>query len=198
MITDYTYFTKRLNLPQVGNSAGRKDVNDYIEQYEREYLQCVLGRDLWQILSDQTEGSGLPTDERILNLLEGAEFTLHGKVYYWGGFKNEEKISPIANYVFYQYVDERQIDFTLVGNVKSTTENNRVEDATPRLVYAWNRMVDMNRILFNYLKANKTLFPEWNVCKCGCSCFDYCGCPDEMRMAKPCCDLYKYKNSLGI
>ena len=295
MIIDYTYFVNRLNLPQTGNTEGRADVQAYIDDYEPEYLRCVLGLELYDAFIAGIDGSGLP-DDRWLNLLQGADFTKGGCKYRWNGFApllndgayvfngngglqeftaggagefdpvagsdvmilppdlvgihlnvyirgtgwlkaaeysvagdqltllggilfnlntvvfigpgtgfvfsgaNLKKVSPIANYVFYQYVDERVIDFTLVGNVKSTTDNNRIADETPRLVYAWNRMVDMNRLLYHYLKANKAAYPEWkDLCGCGCCSsnqWSSCGCfitlPDRCR------DLFKYKNSLGL
>lgn len=205
MIIDYTYFVNRLNLPQTGNTDGRNEVNAFIDQYEPEYLQCVLGLDLWQAFINGIEGSGLP-EQRWLDLLEGKDFTQNGCLYHWNGFapltsgSNLTKLSPIANYVFYQFVDERVIDFTLVGNVKSTTENNRIADEVPRLVYTWNRMVDMNRLLYNFLKVNKAVYPEWKAsCNCDChSCYLWdCGCSDR-RIKKRCCDLFNYKNSLGL
>jgi len=294
LIIDYTYFTNRLNLPQTGNTAGREDVEAFIDQYEPEYLQCVLGLDLWQVFINGIEGSGSP-EQRFIDLLQGKDFTKDGCLYKWPGFapltnggsysiNNENfqaftaggpdefdpvagsasmtmppnfvdnsslkvyirgtgwlkpseysvagdqltllggilfnldtvvfleigprlsaisgtltKLSPIANYVFYQYVDERVIDFTLVGNVKSTTENNRIADETPRLVYTWNRMADMNRALYNFLQANKTVYPEWkSFCKCYSPCWDDCGCCGGMKMSKHCSTLFKYKNSLGL
>lgn len=201
MIIDYTYFVNRLNLPQVGNTEGRADVQAYIDDYEPEYLRCVLGLELYDAFIAGIDGSGLPDEQRWIDLLEGAEFTKDGCKRLWPGFKQtDSKVTPIANYVFYQYVDERVIDFTLVGNVKSTTDNNRIADETPRLVYAWNRMVDMNRLLYHYLKANKATYPEWkDLCGCGCyssNQWGSCGCfitlPDRCR------DLFKYKNSLGL
>jgi hypothetical protein len=200
LIIDYTYFTNRLNLPQTGNTPGREDVEAYIDQYEPEYLKCVLGLDLWQAFNAGIEGSGPPSEQRFIDLLEGKDFTKDGCGYHWNGFKPlTGKISPIANYVFYQYVDERVIDFTLVGNVKSTTENNRIADETPRLVYTWNRMVDLNRALYNFLQANKTVYPEWkSFCKCYSPCWDDCGCCGGMKMSKHCSTLFKYKNSLGL
>lgn len=206
MIIDSTYFVNRLNLPQTGNSAGLAEVQAFIDQYEPEYLQCVLGYDLWQAFINGIDGSGLP-EQRWIDLLQGKEFTKQSRLYKWPGFAplTEDgaitKLSPIANYVFYQFVDERVIDFTLVGNVKSTTENNRIADEAPRLVYTWNRMVDANRTLYNFLQANKTVYPEWKS-HCGCGCcgyyWDECCCPGDMRMSNRCCDLFKYKNSLGL
>lgn len=296
MIIDPTYFINRLNLPQTGNSAGLAEVQAFIDQYEPEYLQCVLGLELWQAFINGIDGSGLP-EQRWLDLLQGKEFTKQNCPYKWSGFapltdggsysidnsnfqdftaggagefdpvpggivmtlppefvgvtnlkvyirgtgwlKPSEfsvagdqltllgglqfnngtvvflqtglrlavisgaviKISPIANYVFYQFVDEREEDFTLVGTVKSTTENNRVVNATTRLVYTWNRMIDMNRLLYNFLKVNKTVYPEWKShCGCGCAGYhwDECGCTGDMQISQRCCDLFKYKNSLGL
>lgn len=296
MIIDPSYFINRLNLPQTGNSAGLAEVQAFIDQYEPEYLQCVLGMDLWQAFINGIDGSGLP-EQRWVDLLQGKDFTKQNCTYKWNGFapltaggaysingsnfqdftaggagefdpvsgsavmtippafvgaidlkvyirgtgwlKPTEfsvtgnqltllggilfnngtvvflqtglslsvisgaiiRISPIANYVFYQFVDEREEDFTLVGNVKSTTENNRVVNATQRLVYTWNRMVDMNRLLYNFLYINKTVYPEWKShCSCGCSGYywDECSCYGDMRISQRCCDLFKYKNSLGL
>lgn len=302
MIIDSTYFINRLNLPQTGNSAGLAEVQAFIDQYEPEYLQCVLGFDLWQAFINGIDGSGLP-EQRWIDLLQGKEFTKQNRTYLWRGFApltegatysidssnfqdftaggpgefdpvsgatvmtmppefvgavklnvyirgtgwlkapkptaagefsvagdqltllgglqfnsgtvvflqigprlavvsgSVIKLSPIANYVFYQFVDERVIDFTLVGNVKSTTENNRIADEAPRLVYTWNRMVDMNRLLYNFLKVNKITYPEWkSYCGCGCAGYywDECSCCSDMRISQRCCDLFKYKNSLGL
>lgn len=203
MIIDPSYFVNRLNLPQTGNSAGLAEVQDFIDQYEPEYLQCVLGLGLWQAFTNGLDGSGLPTEDRWADLLHGADFTKQGCKYHWNGFMPVgSKISPIAGYVFYQFVDEREEDFTLVGNVKSTTENNRVVNATTRLVYTWNRMVDMNRFLYNFLLVNKATYPEWKShCNCGCCnryFWDECSCKGDKRVPKRCCDLFKYKNSLGL
>lgn len=197
MIIDSSYFINKINLPQVGNTEGEADVNNFISQYETEYLQCVLGYDLWQAFINGIDGSGLPSEQRWIDLLEGAVFTYKGCTYKWGGFKTAApalKISPIANYVYYQYVDNKITDFTLAGTVVSTTDNNRTVNPVDRLVIAWNAMVDMNKLLYKFLKANKTDYPEWTICNDSCSC--NCGC--EGCAAEGCKHLFKKINSFGL
>ena len=173
MIIDETYFVRRLNLPQKGNPEGLAEILSFIEQYEAEYLQCVLGRELWQAFTDGTDGSGIPA-QRWADLLDGKDFTYKKCMHNWTGFKPDDKLSPIANYVYYQYVDNKIAEFVLTGVVVSSTDKNRTVAATYRLVDAWNRMVDMNKDLYRFLKQNQVIYPEWKLCytveSCGCGC----------------------------
>lgn len=203
MLIDSTYFFNRLNLPQTGNTEGLADVNAFIEQYEPEYLLCVLGQSLGSVFMEAVEGSGEVTEQRWLDLLRGANYTYDGCAKSWLGFQPlptayapTRKYSPIANYVFYKYVDERITDFVLVGNVASKTDNNRIVSATDRLVDTWNRLVDMNKTLYEYLKVNKAIYPEWKDCgQYGHELYG-CGCKGDRHNV--CADLFKKKNTLGL
>lgn len=194
MIIDSSYFVNKLNLPQVGNTEGLADVTNFIEQYESEYLRCVLGNDLYNAFIDGVSGSGLPDEQRWVDLLEGADFTYRNCLVRWNGFKPTAKISPIANYVFYQYVDNKVTDFTLAGMVQSTTDNNRVVMSDDVLINAWNRMVDMNKNLYRFLKVNATVYPEWKICNYHCGC--NCGC--EQCANEGCGHLFKKQNRHGL
>lgn len=162
MIIDSSYFINKLALPQVGNPEGLIAVNQFIQQYEPEFLQCALGYDLCKAFVDGIEDS-LPED-RWAKLLLGETYILNGRNGEWTGFENDAKISPVANYVFYQFMDNKAVDFVLTGNVVSSTENNRTVNGMDRMVDTWNRMADLNFKLFNFLKANKSLYPEWKEC----------------------------------
>lgn len=288
MLIDSSYFRNKLNLPQAGNSEGLADVNNFIDQYEAEYLRCVLGTDLYIAFINGIDGSGIP-DARWLDLLQGKDFTYKNCTYQWVGFTpltvgadyainglssifltaggpgefdpvagsatmtlppsfvgvdinieirgtgklkpNEystiddqltllngvlfndgtvvylsrkpsitavngstQKISPIANYVFYQYVNNKVTDFTLAGMVQSTTDNNRVVTSDDVLIDAWNRMVDMNKNLYRFLKANKTVYPEWKYCYSHCGC----GCDCNKCVSDGCDNPFKKKNRHGL
>jgi hypothetical protein len=196
MYIDTSYFYNLLNLPQAGNTEGEQDVENFIDQYESEYLACVLGLSLYRAFVTGTEGSGVPA-ERWANLLNGGDFTYKSCLYNWPGFAPSapaQKISPIANYVFFKYVSNKTTDFTLVGEVASTTDNNRNVSPVDRLTEVWNRMVDLNKLLYQYLKANKSVYPEWQICWPGCSC----GCGCDKCAPSGCEHLLKKINSLGF
>jgi len=159
MIIDYTYFTEKLRLPQVDNTEGRAIVSEFIDTYETEYLKKVLGYDLWKAFSDGIAGSGTP-DQRWIDLLEGLEFTYLEKNNNWNGFEHEQ--NPIANYVYYRYMENKATDNSLVGTVVQAVDNNQRVNAVSKMVSAWNSMVDMNRILLQFLKANASVYPEWD------------------------------------
>ncbi len=296
MLIDSTYFVNKLNLPQVGNAEGLADVNNFIAQYEEQYLRCVLGNELYAVFIDEVSGSGVTDESRWIDLLRGADFTYKGRAQRWTGFiplsqgaeysvdgsewqffsaggagefdpvagassmtlpagfvgspliieirgtgklKPSEysivgntltllngvlfnadtivyiaksaalnirststiKVSPIANYVFYHYVENKTTDFTLTGEVQSSTDNNRTVSPVERLVDTWNRMVDMNLSLRNFLQANKAIYPEYKPIVIHTDGhysdpfdLDRCGCYDR----SPCIELFKKKNSLGL
>lgn len=202
MLIDSTYFVNKINLAQVGNSLGLADVNNFIAQYEEQYLRCVLGPELYAAFIDEVSGSGVTDDPRYVDLLRGADFMHNSRAYHWTGFvplPPAIKVSPIANYVFYQYVENKITDFTLIGEVQSDTDNNRTVSPVDRLVDTWNRMVDMNLTLRNFLQANKTIYPEYKPIAIHDRYYDpfaldNCGCYDR----SPCAELFKKKNSLGL
>ena len=159
MIIDHTYFTQKLSLPQRGNTEGQELIADFIEQYEEEYLKCALGYDLWKAFSDGIAGSGA-VDQRWTDLLDGLEFTYLSRNYNWDGFATAKK-TPIANYVYYKWMEDQAEHNTLVGTAIQNADNNSRVNAVTKMVDAWNRMVDMNRTLWMFLKANADTYPEW-------------------------------------
>lgn len=158
MIIDYTYFIGKINLPQTGNTDGRADVTGFIETYEPEYLQKVLGYDLWKAFTDGIEGSGEP-DSRWLNLLNGGTFIYNGQTNIWPGF--EAKPSPISQYVYYRNQEDGASDTVLTGTSIGKTDNAIRVSPVSKMIDAWNKMVELNILLWNYLYKNRTLYPEW-------------------------------------
>lgn len=159
MIIDYTYFVGKTILPQVGNTEGRSTVESFIETYETEYLKKVLGYDLWKAFTDGIEGSGTP-DQRWVDLLEGAEYTCQSHTKLWPGF--EAKPSPISQYVYYQFMQDGAINNTLVGTATQAVDNNNKVAPFEKMIDAWNDMVELNILLWNFLYANRSVYPEWD------------------------------------
>lgn len=158
MIIDYTYFKGKILIPQVNNTEGRDEVDEFIETYETEYLKKVLCYDLWKAFTDGIAGSPGSYDQRWIDLLEGKEFTYNGKNNAWPGFEVENQ-NPIASYIFYQYMN-RPMN-TLVGTAVQNVDNNSKISPSPLMIMAWNSMVDMNKLLWMFLKANSDTYPEW-------------------------------------
>lgn len=157
-IIDTTYFIGKINLPQIGTSDGNEEVQSFIETYEPEFLQKLLGYDLWKAFSDGISGSG-PYAQRWNDLLNGKEFTYGGRNYKWTGFLN--KPSSIAQYVYYQFQEYKAQSTTLVGDAAPKTANAQRVNPIPKMIDAWNAMVENNRLLAAFLNASVSVYPEW-------------------------------------
>ena len=190
MIIDYSYFIGKINLPQTGNTDGRTEVEGFIEIYEPEYLKKALGYDLWKAFTDGITGSGTP-DDRWVSLLEGAEFTYNGQKNYWPGF--EAKPSPISQYVYYRNQEDAAEDTTLTGTSTGKTENATRVSPSPKMIAAWNKMVELNVLLWNYIYANRSLYPEWSTT----GYYDTWYWPDQVGHCHR-NELYTLKNSLDL
>lgn len=170
---DYTYFQKRLTaIPNLNQDNVLADVQDYIVEYDNEYLVKVLGQEL----KDEYE-AGLAVDppenieQRWLDLRDGVDFEYNGIKYKWRGFVRATKKSPIAYYVMWHYVRDKNATFTGVGLVRDKAENSENVSPNRRMVDIWNKMADDNRLLALYLYANRDLYPNYKLVNCGYNVF---------------------------
>lgn len=84
MLIDRTYFIGELNIPNTDTVAIGELVDWFIENYETEFLEKVLGYDLYKALK---AGLIAPVvDQKWTDLIEGVEYTsLSGKLTFWKG-----------------------------------------------------------------------------------------------------------------
>jgi len=158
-LIDASYFHSRLFLPQVNDVISRDDVRNFITRYEDEFLQKALGYELYQAFKSGIEA---PTpDQKWVDIKEGKEFTWYGYMFKWTGFVNDAKLSPIANYVYFKYMEDKASDITLVGAVVPNTDNGYRESGRFKMVDAWNEMVKLNENLLRFLYANTDIYTEW-------------------------------------
>lgn len=186
-IIDLTYFTGKINLPQIGTTDGNEQVLEFIQTYEPEFLQKLLGHDLWKAFSDGIQGSG-PYAQRWNDLLNGKEFSYGGRNYTWTGLLS--KPSSIAQYVYYQFQEYQAQSTTLVGDAAPKTTNAQRVNPVPKMISAWNAMVDNNRLLAAFLNANAAVYPEWTIMSSWRVPGYYWRCDRS--------EVYNYKNSLDV
>jgi hypothetical protein len=145
MIIDSTYFKLEINIAQLGQLEVQENVNAFIKKYERKFLLNYFGLELMQEIEIEND---TPTNPEIAKILNGSGA--------WIGLKNTDKISPIANYVFYYYAQDMISQQDGVGETWSKAENAQLTSPDSRCAYAWNEMCEMLEPLDAMMKGYPT------------------------------------------
>ncbi len=154
-----TYFMKGLTAVPNLQGAVLESLDSYIEDYEDIYFNKVLGVTLKrEYLSGLEE---VTPAEKWTKLRDGDVFKYNGITYEWRGFLNTMKKSPIAYYVFFHYLQQKEYKYTGVNTAKSKAENADRTSPDQILVQVYNRMVEQNKILQMYLLLNTSDYSSY-------------------------------------
>lgn len=171
------YFIGSLNLPHTSSTLAEGDIlADAIKKYTKEYLDNILGLNMASNLRAAMETYNPDdvgeTDVIWRNLTFGNIYTGYdGQTYKWEGFCThliEDDvvsgllISPIANYVYCRLMRQRQSTTVGNGEVTPTFENGITSSSLPKVVDAWDEMVQMNWHLHNYIYLNAEDYEDEN------------------------------------
>lgn len=176
---DVDYFKGSLQIPNLDKDTAAFESN-YIEVFEKEYLIHVLGYDLYaQLIANYNT----LTDDKWKWLVEGKTFvvTLSAIDYTvnWNGLINTAKLSPIAYYVYYKYVEQNYQQLTGLGVGAQNNENATTVDPSNKMVWSNNECRkltgfyqyettgldltydSLEATLFNFIINNITDYTNW-------------------------------------
>lgn len=118
-----------LVLTEAGNNAS-SELDKYIAKYQKEYLEQMFGKTL---------AANLPAE--LIALIRDEQI----------------KTSPIANCVYYFYIDDKKSKTTGAGEVKMDIIRTRVASSNEKMYKAWNEMYPKNKAIHDKLYENKTI-----------------------------------------
>lgn len=121
MIIDSSFFHTDLHIGQLDNLAVQEVVDTYIEIHEKKFLKILLGKELSKQYSQEYEGNLENLDEILVD--------------------REIRLSPIANYVYCQYLMRTHGIHQGIGVVIPNAENSMRINPVQKVVVAWNDMV---------------------------------------------------------
>lgn len=158
-ITTINQFKGELYLPNVtiASRAEAIRLNDSIEHYEPVFLKTIFGYDLYTLFT-----AGLLSTDPLYEAIRdgGTYFDLNGIEQEWLGFTSEH-YNPIANYIYFNHRKNYTTDTQGTGEYSNTQEDGTTASVYPKMVNAWNDMVDMNKALHGYLYANASSYPSY-------------------------------------
>lgn len=162
-LIDSTYFKGRIYLPT--SPAGANTIigdtvsDDFIPQYEKEYLVKALGYQLYKAFTDALAGSPAT---KWTDLRDGVDYTIGENTYRWNGFINSDKVSPIAYYVYSEYMGSQAQMNNGTGVKISTQQNATNYSPSQKIMYASAQMLKLNESLYHYLNNHTDDYTEYN------------------------------------
>lgn len=165
MTIDTTYFEGELSMGQITSAPVIAAVNLFIQKYEDDLLTKLLGYELYKAYKAGIAVTPTP-DVKWTELRDGKEYTnSNGRLLKWNGLKFSNgslKQSLIANYVYFQYLKDN-ISFTMgAGEAKPKSSSSDNVNPYPKMVRAWNEMVEWNWQLIEFLDEHEATYPEWD------------------------------------
>lgn len=150
----FDYFAGEIYIAQLGQKTVQDKMTLFINKRERDYLLAIMGYEFFK--EANTGMSAAEPEAKWSELKSGAEYTdEYGILQKWTGFSNIEKISPVANYVYFWYSRDNASKTTVIGEVQDTkTITINVAPAFKQM-RAWNEMVEMNLSLVDFLINKK-------------------------------------------
>lgn len=175
-IIDHTYFKGKLLIPNIAEDT---DVQAYITslitEHQYDFLNKLLGPVLYPQFVTWYTAPSLDNSSAFYDLLKGKSFEHDGSNYVWVGLQNTDKISPLANYVYANYLELTATYTAPAGESKTKAKNAEPASPLAKIVTQWNAMVLM---LSNYIAYMAEYFPD-----------------DELDT---CLDIFNLRNSLGL
>ena len=136
------------------------DTNPRLEKaitvYEPEFLRAFLGYKLYALYIAGVDAA----TAKYLDIKNGKAYTDSSEVdQYWDGFVAGK--NPIANYVYFKYLNDTREVATGAGTAVATHESMTAASSHRKQVQAWNAMVDMCWNLHEFLVANEDEYPDY-------------------------------------
>src|SRR5690606_33868577 len=144
MLIDPSYFHGEILIAQRSQLEVQEDINALIAKYEPKILRELLGSKLYKEFTDGLKGETI--DPKWINLKDGVD----GE---WMGLTDsKEKLSIIANYVYYHWMKKENIQTVGIGTVKPEADNASKASPVDKYVRAWNEMVDWICDLHDFIR----------------------------------------------
>jgi len=163
VITTAAEYVGVLNIPNLDSSTPSpewEELESIAEQYEREYVNALLGYAAPDFLANITDGG------KWQALADGDTFTYDGRTYQFIGVRK-----LLAYFIYFEWARQHQVQRGMDGAVDPQYQNATSADMTGYAVNAWNRGVTLSgcqddvriETLFMYLTYKGEDFGDWGI-----------------------------------
>jgi hypothetical protein len=156
-LIDKTYFVGDIWLPV---DEIESEINTLIAREQKNILIKCLGFELYKELEGEISGDYVGGDEWD-KLCNGTTWT-DGLNYLreWVGFRNDEKESLIAYWVYYKYLVNSSTNVSAAGGKIMASENSVNIDTRAKQEYAYNKVIDLMNELDDFINQANMDVPD--------------------------------------
>jgi len=149
-------FTGKKNISQ--NVFTAKDLDSYIEQFEKEYLIDLLGCQLYELFTtDLTTGTPqIPEDQIYLSIFN--DFCLDDNC---GIIKSKGIKQMLIDFIYFEYVRDQNYKNSISGTVKSSPEVSMLVSPT-FLNNIYNAAIETYSAVQYFICHNSDDYPSYN------------------------------------
>lgn len=156
-ITQTTEYINRFAISQ--NKYDTTDLQAYIDEYEKEYLIDLLGKDLYDLFVADLV-AGVPQTARFIAIYD--EIYLDEGVCLDKATISRGIPTMLKDFVYFEYTREQQNKNTITGNVKASNENSvKANNSATRMRKLYNKGVDSVNVIAEYIVDNSATYPEY-------------------------------------
>lgn len=149
------YFVGQITLPNSQKPEVTSSINWFIDKYEPECLRKILGGLLWKAYITS------PDEPRMQLITDGSEYKYKNVTYFWDGLiQPTKKLSLIANYVYYYFMENSASQNAGVSNIIPKGEQAINFSPQDKMIDAYDYFCDEARALNYFLRANIADYPE--------------------------------------
>ncbi len=132
----------------------------YITDFEKNYLQELLGCDLYDLYVADLDGQGNPQTQRFIDIYDEFCIDEDDCGIQW---KSEGIFQMTKEFVYWEYVRNQPVTNTSTGDVANQNEVSRETSSSETRIYrTYNEAINTYRAIQWFICDNETVYPEYN------------------------------------
>lgn len=138
----------------------KNELNDFIDEFERDQLEDLLGCDLAQLFIDDLSFQKIPQSQRFTVIFN--ELCFEDECDQWKSQGIKKLLLGAIYYLFAGDVSVKVTDSGLVKPDVSTSKKANFFEKSGHIERRWNRSVVSYQAIQQYIKQNASTYPEYN------------------------------------
>lgn len=158
-LIDSTFFVNEIEIPNKTQTDVIAEVTAFIQKYESKCLLKILGYSLFKSYTAN------PATQRMLDLINGCEYTVGDELCFWQGLVHGTKQSLIAQYIYWFWEQSNGSKTSGIGTVIPKGASLVSVSPAWKMTAAWSFFSTETNSMVSFLRRKKIgidlVYPEF-------------------------------------